>query len=61
VKVFLSDASLCNFEQLELKLCEIVLVAIIMIDHTEIQITGGSSHPKEPWATEEAERVWVSK
>lgn len=52
-----------TFEQLELKLCEIVLVAIIMInhDHTEIQITGGSSHPKEPWATEEAERVWVSK
>jgi hypothetical protein len=52
-----------TFEHLELKLCIIVLVAIIMInhDHTEIQITRGSSNPKQPWATEEAARAWLSK
>jgi len=52
-----------TFEHLELKLCIIVLVAIIMInhDHTEIQIIRGSSNPKQPWATEEAARAWLSK
>jgi len=52
-----------TFQQLKLKLCEIVLVAIIMInpDHTEIQITKGFINPKEPWATEEAARAWLSK